>query len=363
MLGVCIAGKPDHAEAWRAFVAYHGPSAVRIYVRGARSSWFTSGTVDSARHAKCARILVVATSALPPSLLTPLSRLGSTGRRALLKPAMEKKKKKERKPILFTLTCFLSHPDKRRQTVACLKSLQKHEPDLAHNCEVLVINEAGKTSGAFLKKQFPWITTVVDKPDSRKGQARSLNLAIQRLRAGKFKFWIHWEESWTVRGPFLATMLEAMQHGIDQLQIITNLFQELHTKSPVRLPVSGRRALVQRRVGYSMYKSCKRSSSSTRLGRNLDPSIRWGSSGKKQPARCWDDDYEHWPLWSLSPGIDRASRVLSVGYFNTDPDFWPVHFELEWAYNWAMQGGVKKAGVEMAFRQKGHRSFSETKAK
>ena len=56
---------------------------------------------------------------------------------------------------------------------------------------------------------------------------------------------------------------------------------------------------------------------------------------------------------------DSKEKVLAVGYFNTDPKFWPVHFELEWGYNWITQpGGVTKALSICSRQDKKHRSFS-----
>ena len=102
---------------------------------------------------------------------------------------------------------------------------------------------------------------------------------------------------------------------------------------------------------FESFKACKRRQSA----------LHSRSRVVRSSSKCRDNMRQMWPLWSLRPGMDRASKVLTVGYFNEDKVMWPVHFELEWAYNWAtQQGGVVKAGANAAYRQRGHISFSET---
>jgi hypothetical protein len=162
----------------------------------------------------------------------------------------------------------------------------------------------------------------------------------------KFEFWLHWEESWVATKPFLKVCDEAMSIGIDQLQLTEDNWEDDYDYSIV-LPNNKRKIFVQtKHLPYKGFAHCKR------------------IKEFYQHELCRDHGNEDWPLWSLRPGMDRVSKVLAVGLFNTDPKFWPVDFELEWAWNWVMQpGGVTKAGILCAKRQEGHKSFSETSFK
>ena len=255
--------------------------------------------------------------------------------------------------ILFTLTTVLSRPDKRKQAIACLESIESEEPHLSEECYVLVVNECGETSGQFLRKRFPWIDEVIDKKTDC-GQVGSLNLIIQMLSDNAFKYWIHWEESWVAKRPFLQLGMDAMQMGVDQMQFTEDSSRCHHLDDRrVRTP-SGKYIYVRERDDdFSHYRRCKRKSSELQMRSRISRFV------------CREEDESlEWPLWSLRPGMDRVSKVLEVGYFSTNAKMWPVHFELEWAYNWATQkGGVVKAGAYVAFRQAGHVSFSETEAK
>lgn len=250
------------------------------------------------------------------------------------------------KGILFTLTCFISRPDKMKQTLVALNSIKKQEPHIKKDCYILVVNECptsrSKIASDYLKKKFPWIDKVINKKYNC-GQAASLNIIIDFLKQKKFKYWLHWEESWKAQKPFLKLCKYAMYIGIDQLQLTEDIWQEDHCK--VLDTPHKRKIYIQTYDDYSEYEQCKRTGKKRRKFRP-HPKCR---SNKSLP----------WPLWSLRPGIDVVERVLEVGYFTEDPDFWPVHFELEWAYNWSMLCNIVKGGVECAKRQGGHKSFSE----
>lgn len=238
--------------------------------------------------------------------------------------------------------------DKREQCIKALKSIKKTEPNLKRSCHVVVINECGETSGCFLKKMFPWIDQVIDKKRSC-GQASSLNRILDELRKGKYSYWLHWEESWVAKKPFLKICYYAMKLGIDQIQLTEDDSWEEDRGRKIKTPscryitmcAESERCIWERR-----YRKCKRSPRNKKR------------KSFAQSYRCRDDP-PNWPMWSLRPGMDNAKKILSVGYFNQNPKFWPVHFELEFAYNWAMQKDISKAGIRCAYRQRGHRSFSD----
>jgi len=249
--------------------------------------------------------------------------------------------------ILFSMTTVIERPDKREQVIKALRSIHKYEPKLQKYAKIVIINEYNPEGikADFLKEEFPWINIVINKTFKDKGQAGSLNLIIKMLgtiNKPKFDYWLHWEESWVATRPFLGVCYEAMSIGIDQLQLTEDMWEDDYYYY-VNLPKSRRKIYIQRKyLPYKMYSHCKR-------------------IVKKQHEKC--RDLGDWPLWSLRPSMDRVSKILNVGLFNTDPKFWPVDFELEFAYNWTMQsGGVTKAGILCTKRQKGHKSFSDPKS-
>jgi len=273
------------------------------------------------------------------------------------------------KKILFTLTTFLSSEGKLDQCIHCLKSIEKYEPNLKKKCYILVINECGKTKGQFLKKEFPWIDKIIDKGNHKDktgkicGQSSSLNIAISYLKKKKFKYWLHWEESWIATRSFLQLCLDAMKMNIDCIQIS----EDDNHKSIQRLHTPHNRYLFIQHTPDKTYEFktiCKCNSKKCCCKRNKNK-LKTKSKNIKQNPKCKECytkkcDNKWWPLWSLRPGMDKKEKILSVGYFNTDPKFWPVHFELEWSYNWITQpGGVTKAISICSKRQQGHQSFSD----
>lgn len=275
------------------------------------------------------------------------------------------------KNILFTLTTFLSSEGKLKQCIKCLKSIEKYEPNIKKKCFVLIINECGETSGQFLKKEFPWIDKIIDKGNIKDksgkkcGQSSSLNIGISYLKKEKrFKYWIHWEESWVATKSFLQLCYDAMKMNIDCLQISDNdgyqSLKRVHTPH-------NRYIFIEHfpNNDYDFKTLCKCNSKKCCCKRKKNE-LKARSKTIKQHKKCkecFSDKCEKdkwFPNWSLRPGIERREKVLAVGYFNTDPKFWPVHFELEWAYNWITQpGGVTKAISVCSKRQDGHISFSD----
>jgi hypothetical protein len=266
-----------------------------------------------------------------------------------------------KRKILFSITTVIERPDKRKQVIRALRSIHKYEPNLRKHAKIVVVNEYSEEGAKadFLKDEFPWIDKVVNKTKKDKGQSGSLNLIIDMLgspatKKRKYDYWIHWEESWVATKPFLKVCMEAMDMGIDQLQLTEDIWEEDHDYS-INLKRSKRKIYVQRKhFPYKKFEKCltSRSKSTSRRKKII------------QDRECKDYAYDDWPLWSLRPSMDRVSKILNVGYFNTDPKFWPVHFELLFAAQWTMQpGGAVKAGILCTKRQKGHVSFSETNAK
>ena len=176
----------------------------------------------------------------------------------------------------------------------------------------------------------------------------------------QFKYWLHWEESWLATRPFLQLCLDAMKMNIDCIQISEDDGHE----SIQRLHTPHNRYIFIQSIPDDFKINCKSNFKKSCCKRNKNQ-LKTKSKKIKQHPRCKECyhkkcDDKWWPLWSLRPGMDKKEKVLSIGYFNTDPKFWPVHFELEWAYNWITQpGGVTKGISICTKRQQDHQSFSE----
>lgn len=255
-----------------------------------------------------------------------------------------------KKNILFSMTTVVERPDKKEQLLNSLRSIHKYEPNLHKYADIIIINEYSENGfkADFLKIEFPWINTIINKTKKYQGQVRSLNLIIDILQGLNYDYWLHFEESWVVTEPFLKICKEAMLFGIDQLQLTEDDWMKDYN-SLILLPKTQKYIYIQNNhIPYKGYSDC----------------IRTNNSTKYIEKMCRDKGQDKWPLWSLRPGIDRVSKILNIGKFNTAKVMWPVHFELEYAINWIMQpGGVIKAGIECVKRQKGHISFSETNYK
>jgi hypothetical protein len=91
-----------------------------------------------------------------------------------------------KKNILFTMTCFLSREDKLIQTLKALRSIHKHEPNLRKHAEIVVINECGHVKGQFLKKEFPWITKIVDKKKKTRNSKKFRDSVMWPIRFVKY---------------------------------------------------------------------------------------------------------------------------------------------------------------------------------
>ena len=151
--------------------------------------------------------------------------------------------------------------------------------------------------------------------------------------------------------PFIQLCVDAMYMGVDQMQLTEDVMTWNTSDVKKRTPHNRYLYINTRGDNFESFKACKRRPSALHSRTRV----------VRSSSKCRDNMRQMWPLWSLRPGMDRASKVLNVGYFDEDKVMWPVHFELEWAYNWATQvGGVVKAGANVAYRQRGHISFSET---
>lgn len=239
--------------------------------------------------------------------------------------------------VLFSMTTTLHIPGKEEFVRTALDSFLMHHPN--HRSLVkrwLVINEfsnyqSSDRSNALqrIQEQYPFINTY-QKEAHEQGQARSLNILLEELRIGNYSYWLHVEESWRTVRPFLGIAVQALDDHpyLHQLQLYHADYYLNHTH--------------------------------TRITEDIEV-IALNSHVDLMGAdpRAWRTFSYSWPSYSLRPSLTRACFLKDHAdlVFDTDPDRFPVIFELDFAIKWELRGGSMCALVDKAIvRQEGHRS-------
>lgn len=222
------------------------------------------------------------------------------------------------KRVLFTCTTYFHHPNgnKKEAFRTGMLSLIKHHPGI-HNLitDWYIVNESGGDVRD-MQREFPWMH-FVQKSNAQKGQAASLNMIRDKLRAGNYDIWFQWEESWFVTRPFLDDALRVFrENALTQLQLTILPNESNPNWFSLSVPVDTEWAHVP--VREDMIHAMNRHKTAH--------SVR---------------DTMHWPLFSLCPSLNDARFHLTLPLFNTDPALWPWRFEWEYARNWTRAGGKK----------------------
>ena len=218
--------------------------------------------------------------------------------------------------ILLTVTTFLALPQKIATLAQALTTLYETR---SLECDCLVVNEYpppdGFTMQATLARDFPMCTFMQKRREDR-GQARSLNMILERLRLQRYKYWVQWEEAWFSTRPWLQDALHEMERypDIDQLALHNN--QNFHRRER-----SGR--------GFQ------------HVQRGSHVIVTMDSTDGLRQMTCWDGHFTHWPLFSLQPAVNKVASILSNGAFNESADMWPVHFEFTFGVRWLLGGAIK----------------------
>ena len=252
----------------------------------------------------------------------------------------------ENKPkILFTCTTYISKPNKLDSLIQTLDSFVKYTP-LEDIDRLIVINEYGENTVdhiATLERKYPQFE-FINKTEEDKGQAKSINMIIDILREGKYDYWLHWEDSWILKEPFLLKAIDIMMDDkVDQLQLIPRWNGVQNDRKTVWTTKNGNKYIEILKIDDSIYKQLQP------FGTCSDHNLKW-----------WGENLKNWPLFSLSPGIDKVERILETGYFDISPDMWPITFEFKWAIKW-LCNGARKAVLEETIceRVDGHESTYE----
>lgn len=198
--------------------------------------------------------------------------------------------------------------------------LRTHSPaEVAQIDKWLVVNEwsaAPKADWAVtIQGRYPFIE-FVQKMEADKGQARSLNMILERIRP--YEFWIHWEESWFSARAWLGRAMKVMRNtDIDQLQLTTT-DGAVDWKAQPRNVCAPDHCIV-----------------------HLD-GITMGPYISRSPYDIGRDGHiEYWPAYSLRPSINRTALYGRVGAFSEDPVLWPGRFEWDYGVRWYCARGVK----------------------
>jgi hypothetical protein len=233
-----------------------------------------------------------------------------------------RKKRMERESVpsyIATITTCLHLEGKMEQAKICLNSLFKYEPVL--KTRLIMVNEYSAESERNIEEirnTYPGIR-IIQKEEKHRGQAYSVNMILKMLREKKPKYWIHWEESWETKGPFLKQALKIMENNNDigQLQIARGWLG--YTDIPAE------------HNGEVYIKQCKIDEIKNKLGPVPVKHGRW----KPYP----------WPLYSLQPGIDRVSVTSRIGDFipnqNRNPRGKVDGSEFNFSHRWFCKGYQK----------------------
>jgi len=228
--------------------------------------------------------------------------------------------------VLFTCTSYISKPNKLDSLKQTLDSFLKHTSIEKIN-KMIVINEYGKNTTdqiSLLEKMYPQLE-FIDKAEKDKGQARSINMIIDILREGTYDYWLHWEDSWILKKPFLSNAIDIMQDNkVDQLQLIPRWKDVAEERKKEWTTGSGKKYIEILKINGS-----------------IDSQLQPFGTCEDYKLDRWVNNYNNWPLFSLSPGIDKVENVLNTGYFDTSPELWPVTFEFKWAVKWLCNGARK----------------------
>lgn len=243
--------------------------------------------------------------------------------------------------LILTCSAYLTKPGKLAELMTAVDSLiSSHAPsELGLVREFIVINEyAPKVNEHFrasIESLHPMIEFIQKDVHSR-GQARTLNMILERIRG--YEYWIHWEESWKCTRRFFGEALDVMQNTeLTQLQVTPDWFD-----------VEPRRIVPSITTAGTHYARILPHPKTAQL-------LNGATINEYDMLLRLFGMPVVWPLFSLRPAIHRASFCRNVGIFNEDPQHWPVRFEWHYAVRWFARGATKAVLVpHAAQRQANH---------
>lgn len=168
---------------------------------------------------------------------------------------------------------------------------------------------------SYFREVLPEVELIEKTLPSDKGQARSLNILIEKyLRHNDYKYWVHWEDSWVLSRPLFPEVVDIMDKSpeVHQIQLTDDWGNDPKNKTEHCFIIKNQASPEEIKRG---------------IYRKLDAL-----------------DLSKWPTFSLRPSINRLSffcEKMYPFYFLEDPRLWPIWFEWEFARNFCRCGGVK----------------------
>ena len=229
--------------------------------------------------------------------------------------------------VLWTCTSYFDYNNGERWDAFCtaMDSIVKHHsPETLRRIQKwILLNEYDshpkRDYARLVHEKYPWIE-FVQKPPGQGGISNSINHLLKTY-VPHSRLWIHWEDTWVVRAPFLDRAIDTMNKRTDITQL-TFVYKNGRTEwsdvDPVRLNCSADYCLVTPHPDRSWYD-------------------RWDGSVEgmtDEVSAKWD---ETWPLYQLLPSINRSAFYRGLPEFHTERK----HAEWLFAKEWLRAGGVK----------------------
>ncbi len=229
--------------------------------------------------------------------------------------------------ILWTCTAYFDYNQGERwiEFQKAMDSIVRlHSPQtLAKIQKWIVLNEYDHNPkqdyGKIIAEKYPWIT-YVQKPHGRKGISESVNILLQNY-VPYSRLWIHWEETWVARAPFLDRAIDIMNQRMDITQL-TFTYKNGRTEwsdiNPERLTCREDYCIVKPHPDRAWYDHWDGSAE----GMTDEVHAKWAIT---------------WPLYQLMPSINRSVFYAQLPYFH------PTRKHAEWLFarEWLRAGGVK----------------------
>ena len=254
----------------------------------------------------------------------------------------------ELETVIFTCATFFDFENQDKWNSFCFgidSILEKHtQDDLNKINKFIIVNEYSKKPKrdwiATVREKYPFIE-VIQKTKENSGQTCSLNIILEKIK--KYTYWIHWEDSWYCKNSCLNRMFDVMHNtNITQLQCTQSKGKTHWVESDSHYHHLNK--TINGTEFYEIYPSDGTYKYLHEQASNFDNSYLGQSIGK-------------WPLYSLTPSINRVSRYNFGDFSNnldpvwlsrelddeiTDrPKHWPFRFEWDFGRRWLLAGNTK----------------------
>ena len=113
-------------------------------------------------------------------------------------------------------------------------------------------------------------------------------MAIRMLHRHRrrFLYWLHWEESWVAKRPFIQLCVDAMYMGVDQMQLTEDVMTWNTSDVKKRTPHNRYLYINTRGDNFESFKACKRRPSALHSRTRV----------VRSSSKCRDNMRQMWPL-------------------------------------------------------------------